>query len=356
MRIFIDIGHPAHVHYFRNFIRIMQQKGHDFFISARNKEVSQILLEKYNIPYYSRGKGSNNMVGKMAYLLKADWLLYRKAKKFRPDLFLSFTSPYAAHVAKIMRIPHISFTDTDKARLGILSFAPLTECIVTPDSFRLDFGSKHIRFNGFMELCYLNKKYFKPDKKILNDLGLSENENYAVIRFVSWNANHDLGNSGISDEYKVVLVRELSKKMKVFITAEGKIPKELLQYRITISPEKIHDLLSYATLYIGEGATMASESAMLGTPAIYVNTLSSGTLARQESYGLLYNFNNSDIVILKALELIAMPNLKEEWQKRRLKMLADQIDVTSFMVWFIEKYPESMRIMREDKGYQERFR
>jgi hypothetical protein len=51
-----------------------------------------------------------------------------------------------------------------------------------------------------------------------------------------------------------------------------------------------------------------------------------------------------------------MPNLKEEWQKRRMKMLADKIDVTAFMVWFIENYPESVRIMKTDPDYQYRFR
>ena len=40
MRIFIDIGHPAHVHYFKNFIWKMEEKGHTIFISARDKEVS----------------------------------------------------------------------------------------------------------------------------------------------------------------------------------------------------------------------------------------------------------------------------------------------------------------------------
>ena len=172
MRIFIDIGHPAHVHYFRNFIMIMQNKGHDFFISARNKEVSQTLLVNYNIPYFDRGKGSNNISGKIAYIFKADWTIYKKARFFKPDLFLSFASPYAAHVAKILGKPHISFTDTENARLGILSFAPFTDCIITPESFKGNFGSKHVRFNGFMELCYLHPQYFKPNQSVLPELGL----------------------------------------------------------------------------------------------------------------------------------------------------------------------------------------
>ena len=47
MRILIDIGHPAHVHYFKNFIWQMQKKGHEFMITARDKEVALNLLDKY---------------------------------------------------------------------------------------------------------------------------------------------------------------------------------------------------------------------------------------------------------------------------------------------------------------------
>ena len=58
MKIFIDIGHPAHVHYFRNFIKIMEKNGHHFLILARDKEITQELLNHYKIPYVSRGKGA----------------------------------------------------------------------------------------------------------------------------------------------------------------------------------------------------------------------------------------------------------------------------------------------------------
>jgi hypothetical protein len=37
-------------------------------------------------------------------------------------------------------------------------------------------------------------------------------------------------------------------------------------------------------------------------------------------------------------------------------MLKEKIDVTAFLVWFIENYPESVRIMREDPDYQEKFK
>ena len=57
MKILIDLGHPAHIHYFRNFMKIMQAKGHEFAFVARDKEVLQTLLLNYNIKYTSRGRG-----------------------------------------------------------------------------------------------------------------------------------------------------------------------------------------------------------------------------------------------------------------------------------------------------------
>ena len=81
MRIFIDIGHPAHVHYFKNFIAAMEKDGHRFRVSARDKEVIHFLLKKYNIAYFNRGKGANSIVGKFAYLFYANVKLLRHSTK-----------------------------------------------------------------------------------------------------------------------------------------------------------------------------------------------------------------------------------------------------------------------------------
>jgi len=57
---------------------------------------------------------------------------------------------------------------------------------------------------------------------------------------------------------------------------------------------------------------MASECAMLGTPAIYVNSLTAGTLEEQVKYGLLFSYRNSDGILDKAEELLNDSNLKQE--------------------------------------------
>ncbi len=114
--------------------------------------------------------------------------------------------------------------------------------------------------------------------------------------------------------------------------------------------------MAFATLFIGEGATMASECAMLGTPAIYVNSISAGTLEEQEKYGLLFGFRNFTGVLEKATLLLNNINLKEEFQNRRQKLLSEKIDVTAFLVWFIENYPESHTVMMKNPDFQYKFK
>ncbi|RLC47850.1 MAG: hypothetical protein DRH57_03280, partial [Candidatus Cloacimonadota bacterium] len=93
--------------------------------------------------------------------------------------------------------------------------------------------------------------------------------------------------------------------------------------------------------------------AVLGTPAIRCNDFVGriSYLEEQEhKYGLTYGFkpNQFDNMVKKITELLNTPNLKQEWQKRRQKMLSEKIDVTAFMVWFVENYPESVKIMKEN--------
>jgi predicted glycosyltransferase len=356
MKILIDIGHPAHVHYFRNFIGLMTRNGHQIQVTSRDKEVTFDLLRKYDIQFISRSKGGKGLFGKIFYILYADLKLIRVGLHLKPDILLSFASTYAAHASFILRKPHIAFDDTEHSKYEIFLYRPFTKVILNPQSFKKDFGKKQIRFKGFMELCYLHPKYFSPVNNVLIQLNLSESEPFVLLRFVSWTASHDMGETGFSSEAKFNLVRGLSKKIKVFISSENELPQDLEKLRLPVSPEKLHDVLYYSALYIGEGATTASECAMLGTPAIYVNSLSAGTLEEQERLGLLFGFRNSEGVLEKALEILNTPDFKARNRNRRDNMLEQTIDITEFMVWFIENYPESVKIMKENPDYQDRFR
>ena len=65
---------------------------------------------------------------------------------------------------------------------------------------------------------------------------------------------------------------------RIFISSEKEIPPNLEKYKLLVPVEKMHSVLYFSSLYIGEGATMASEAAVLGTPSIYLSKLSVGYL------------------------------------------------------------------------------
>ena len=354
IKILIDIGHPAHVHYFKNFIKIMESNGCQFLITSRNKEIEHYLLKKYNIPFFDRGRGRNDLVGKAIYYFKAIYLIYLKAKKFTPDIIMSFGSPYAAIVSNLIGKAHIVFNDTEHAKLSHFLTDPFSKWILTPSCYNKNIGKKQVRFNGYMELCYLHPNYFTPDPSIFDTLGLRKDEKYIILRFVSWGASHDIGHRGLSLEMKKKAVKEFSNYAKVFISSEGELPEDLKPYQIKIPPERMHDVLAFASLYFGESPTMTTESALLGTPAMCVSSWACdcGNFKDLEKYNAIYCFKpeNEEQAYRVAVGLIKDNNSKQIWLKKRQNILRDKIDVTAFMVWFVENYPESYKAMRKGKG------
>ena len=355
MRILIDIGHPAQVHFCKNIIQNLEKHGHEVKITARDKDLTQRLLDIYGFEYENLGKIQKGLFNKAIEMIKIDYRLYKIAKKFKPDLLISKSSIYAAHVSNIIHKPYILVHDTEHAMLANWLTFPFTDVICTPKSCKSDINpKKHVIFDSYKELAYLHPNYFKPDSSVLDDLELGKDDKFIIMRFVSWGASHDVGQCGVDFEAKKRLIKELEKYGKVFITSEAKIEKEFEKYKLNMPPEKIHDLLFYATLYVGEGATMASEAGILGTPSIYISSLF-GTMGNfddlEKNYGLVYTFQDSTLALEKALELLDNKDIKEKWQKKREKLLNEKIDVTAWMTEFIENYPESFyKYKNADKG------
>lgn len=361
MKILVDINHPAHVHYFKNCIKLLRQKNHQIIITARDRYPTLQLLDSYGEDYHNRGKGSEQLLEKLLYMPAADIKILKIASKTKPDLFLSFGTPYPNHVAWLLRKPGINFQDTENAHLMFAVTLPFSRVYCTPHCFKRNLGKKQIRFNGYMELAYLHPNYFTPDESIFEYLHVKRDEKYVVMRFVSWGASHDIGHKGISIEMKRKAIKEFSRHARVFISSEGELPKDLRPYQLDIPPGKMHDALAYASLLYGESATMASECAVLGTPAVYLDNEGRGyTDEQEEKYGLVFNFTESPVhqeeSIRKAIELLNTPNLPEKWQKRRQKMLTDTIDVTAFICWLLENYPQSVTIMNQNQDYQNKFK
>ena len=320
--------------------------------TCREKECTLDLLKAYRLSYISFGKPFQTPAGKIWGLLQFNYKMLRVLLRFKPDITLGHSSMYAAQASWLLGIPHISVEDTGNME-QVRLYRPFTKAILVPDSFHLNLGSKQIRYPGNHELAYLHpNRRFQP--------AVVPTAPYSLLRFVAWHASHDHGHKGNSHENKKKAIAAFSKFGNVYISSESPLPDDLEPYRLKIPPEKMHDAIASASLLYGESATMASEAAVLGIPAICLdNTGRCYTREEEERYGLVFNFTESEEgqqkSIQKGVELLSTPGIKEEWQLRRQKMLSDKIDVTAFLVWFVENWPESMKIMKEKPDYPNRF-
>jgi len=354
MRVLFNIGHPAQVHLFKNPIRELECRGHQCKITTIAKDVSLYLLDAYGFEYEVVGEGKPTLVTKAMELLRVESRLYRIAHSFRPDLLVGGVgNVYVAHVGKLLRKPSIVFDDTEHAKIDHRLMDSFVSAICTPSCYRSDIGPKQVRYNGYHELAYLHPNRFTPNSAVLAELDLAEGDPFIIIRFVSWEASHDLGQHGLTLDTKRKAIHELEKYGRVFITSEKLLPEEFEKYRISVPPEKMHDLLYYTTLLYGESATMASECAVLGTHAIFCDFAGRGyTDEEEKDYDLVYNFRLDESSqkgsIEKAVELLRNPNLKEKGREKQEHLLSDKMDVTAFIVWFIENYPESIVVMKEN--------
>jgi predicted glycosyltransferase len=218
---------------------------------------------------------------------------------------------------------------------------PLATRFITPESYQGDVGKNHLTYAGFHDLAYLHPNVFAPDPSVLQLLCLREGEKYIIMRFVAWEAAHDIGKKGLSSESRRRIIHLLSRHAKVFITSERSLEEEFEPYRLSIPPEKLLDALAFATMYIGEGGSMATEAAILGTPSVFVSPFTAGVLQELENkYDLMYSFQpyQEATIVEKINQLMGLENLKGLWQEKRQRLLDEKIDLTRWMVDVILQY------------------
>ncbi|MCU0288706.1 MAG: DUF354 domain-containing protein, partial [Acidobacteria bacterium] len=299
MNILIDINHPAHVHLFRNFYWEMKKKGTPLFVTVKDIPAAKQLLNAYSMNFIEIGKKSDSIKGKLFSQLGFNRQLLKVVREKKIDLGIG-TSITLAHVSKISRMKSIVFDDDDSSVEPLFAkFAhPFADFLVSPDVLAYERNKKkHITYAGYHELAYLHPLRFNPDPAVLKEAGLTPGEKYFVMRFNVFKAHHDINVKGLSLERKLELVAFLEKKGKVFITTEREIEPELREYQLLLSPEKIHSLLYYATVFVGDSQTMTSEAAVLGTPALRCNSFVGkiSYLEEQEhKYGLTYGFKTEE--------------------------------------------------------------
>ncbi len=363
MNILIDIGHPAHVHLFRNLIEALRSDGIEPLVTVKDLDSATQLLDNFDIPYISIGSKSDSLRGKIAKQLLFDKILYRLVKQYKIDLAIG-TSMTIAHVSRITGMRSIVFDDDDGAVQPLfVRFAhPFADVLVSPDVLAAERRKPgHVVYPGYHELAYLHPNRFTPDPEVPQKAGIVRGEPYFVMRFNAFKAHHDRGVHGLSLEKKMELIDLLEPRGRIFITTEGEIDPGLKKFQLSVPPEEIHSLLYYAAMFLGDSQTMTTEAAVLGTPALKCNSLAGRlSVANQleSDYNLSFAFQpqNYSNMVEKVKEILAMPDAKHEWAVRKQRLLDDKIDVAAFMYWLVKHYPRSVDEYRDDSDLFRRFR
>lgn len=343
-KILVDINHPAHVHLFRHFIGEMKAAGYEVFVTAKQVDSIVSLLTHYNIPFFTTGRKKDGLVWKYIaeffHLLTVLRLVV--ANRIAYGIGVSMVLPV---VSSLTGMKSVCLDDDDTAVTPLFGkFVSRADVILTPSALAYENrGPNHVCHAGFHELAYLHPNRFVPDLTVLDEVGVKPGDPFFVLRFNAFKAHHDEGAQGLSMNQKRALVALLEPYGKIFITTERGIDPELKPYQVPVAPEKIHSLMYYATLFIGDSQTMTSEAALLGTPAIKLNSFA-GRLSipneLEQRYGLCYAFlpNEFDRMLLQIKTLLEMPDLKAEWSRRQAGMLTDKIDLTAYLVDFVLNY------------------
>lgn len=344
MRIAIDINHPSDVHFFKNFIRLAKEKGHEILIIASRKDVSLDLLDYYGFDYVNLGSYGESIAAKLINIPIMDMKVLKSVWKFQPHVFVGFASVRAAHASFFLRNTQSYIFDDTEHSFARHLYLPFAAHICVPDCFTGKKRKNQLFYKGYKELAYLHPKYFTPDIKILDKLGLKREDKFFVVRFVAWKAAHDFGYKGFSLAEKKTLIQTLEKYGRVFVCSEDTMPAEFKNYKPSIHPAELHDLLAFSSMYVGEGATMASEAALLGIPAIYVNPLPLGYITDEEKYGGLFHISDREKAIKKAEFIAAGPAHNQAFQMIRQSILESKIDVTAWILDIVlDKYSPKKR-------------
>jgi len=204
-----------------------------------------------------------------------------------------------------------------------------------------------LRYNGYHELAYLHPNYFRADKTVLEEIGIKESEKFFVVRKTSGRAIENIGQALLTNDELINLVGILEKTGKVILTVEGEIPSILERNVVSVQPNKIHSLLYYAHLFVGDSLTMFTESALLGTPSISIS--SEGFLLGNfdeicNRYTLGFRFRSFRDALRKIQILLNKGELKNDWLVKRKKLLSEKRDVTQFQLDLIDSFTNKKSI------------
>lgn len=333
MKILFDIGHPAHVHLFKNFIKYLTENNHTVKVVARERELVGKLLEHYQIPYIIISKAKSGRLNMMYELISRDIKMISLNNISGFDVAFG-VSVSIAHLSAVSKVKTYCFGDDDDDVVPFYAYLtyPFATKIINPKGTRFSkWKKKRVLYGSYQKLAYLHPDNFKPNIEVLSKYGLKPHE-YVIVRISALTAHHDTKAKGIGnnlwDEIKTIF-----SEYKIVSSVENKINQ--------IEPWDMHDVLSFAKLLITDSQSMSVEASVIGVPNIRFNSFVGKISCLEElenKYKLTLGFKPDQETQFKnkISELLNTANLNNLWKERAKKMLYDKVDFNKWLIDYFE--------------------
>jgi predicted glycosyltransferase len=277
MRVWVDATNSPHVVFFRPLVALLEARGHEVTITARDFAQTLELLEDAGLEHTvvgppHAGASRAGKVRAMSARLRA-LRHFARAREF--DVALSHASHELPLAARSLGVPSSYAFDYEHARaqhgLGCRAATRIVVPEVIPQE-RLDRigarGRKVRRYPGLKEEYYLHG--FEPDSGVLGRLGVDGSRVLAVVRTPP---DMSLYHRHANPLFAGVLER-LGTDPDVHAIVLPRTPeqRESIRYAALPSlvvPDRAVDALSLvalADLVVSAGGTMNREAVALGTP------------------------------------------------------------------------------------------
>ena len=277
MRVWIDLTNSPHVVFFRPLISLLEERGDEVTLTARDFAQTLELLDDAGLAHTvvgppHGGAGSLGKARAMAGRLRA---LRRFARARSFDLALSHASHELPLAARLLGIPSAYAFDYEYARVQHGIGCRAATRVVVPDVIpqrRLDAlgarARKVRRFAGLKEEYALSG--FSADPSVPARLGLEPDLIQVVVRTPpEVSLYHRHGNPLFTD-----LLQLLGRNPAVQAVVLPRTPEQRVAIRESglpslIVPDRALDarsLVAFADLVISAGGTMNREAVALGTP------------------------------------------------------------------------------------------
>jgi hypothetical protein len=277
VRVWIDVTNSPHVPFFRPLVRLLEQRGHEVAVTAREFAQTLQLLEDAGIahdvvgpPHGGAGRARKaRAMGRRLTALRA-W-----ARPRRFDVALSHASHELQVVARSLGIPSSYAFDYEFAVAQHRFGCRAARRVVVPDAIPAErlrrLGAREAkiaRYPGLKEEYYLHG--FVPDERVLGQLGLHRDRALVVVRTPPDTALYHRHENRLFTDVLERLGRD-SETQTVVLPRTPEQRDAVLAFELPalVVPERAVDaqsLVALADLVVSAGGTMNREAVALGTP------------------------------------------------------------------------------------------